>query len=137
MKVFMEGNRRLAKKLTAPPNYNGRGKQTVKQLAKQGAGVSNIEISDQNIKAFEGVARKYGVDFAVKKDVSENPPKWIVFFKGRDADALTAAFKEFTAKQLKKTTEKPSVIEALNGLMEKVKNQVLDLTKHKSKGQEL
>ena len=44
------------------------GKQTVKQLVKQGAGVQNIEITDKNIKSFERVARKYGVDFALKKD---------------------------------------------------------------------
>ena len=46
------------------------GKQTVKQLVGQNAGVSNIEITDSNIKSFERVARKYGVDFAVKKDRS-------------------------------------------------------------------
>ena len=44
------------------------GKQTVRQLVKQGAGVQNIEITDKNIKSFERVARKYGVDFALKKD---------------------------------------------------------------------
>ena len=74
------------------------GKQTVKQLVGQNQGVSNIEITDSNIKAFERVARKYGVDYAVKKDHSVSPPKYFVFFKARDADALTAAFKEYTAK---------------------------------------
>ena len=44
------------------------GKQSVKSLIKQGAGVQNIEITDRNIKSFERVARKYGVDFALKKD---------------------------------------------------------------------
>ena len=47
------------------------GKQTVKQLVEQGAGVRNIEITDKNIKSFERVARKYGVDFALKKDPAE------------------------------------------------------------------
>ena len=31
-------------------------------LVRQGAGVSNIEVTDGNIKSFERVARKYGVD---------------------------------------------------------------------------
>jgi len=53
----------------------------------QGTGVSNIEISDKNIKSFESVARKYGVDYALKKDASGDTPKWLVFFKGRDDDA--------------------------------------------------
>jgi hypothetical protein len=136
IKAFLDGTNKTAKKLTAPKNMSGKGKQTVGQLTRQGAGVTNIEISDKNIKAFEGVARKYGVDFAVKKDVSENPPKWLVFFKGRDTDAITAAFKEFTAKQLKKTAQKPSVLSTLRDLMIKVKNQVLDTNKHKDRGRE-
>ena len=32
------------------------GKQTMRQLMKQNAGVSNIEITDSNIKAFESTA---------------------------------------------------------------------------------
>ena len=136
MQIFLVGSERTAKGLSAPKNYNGKGKQTVKQLTRQGAGVSNIEVSEKNIKAFESVARKYGVDFAPVKDSSENPPKYLVFFKARDADAITAAFKEFTAKQLKKTAEKPSLVKSLSDLMEKVKNQVLDQTKHKNRGLE-
>jgi len=137
MKMFLSSGKKLQKQLTTPKNMSGQGKQTVKQLTRQGVGVSNIEISDKNIKSFETVARKYGVDFAVKKDTTENPPRWLVFFKGRDADAITAAFKEFSAKQLTKTAEKPSIILGLKNLMEKVKNQVLDKTKNKQKGREL
>ena len=36
------------------------GKQTVKELVGQNQGVSNIEVTDGNIKSFERVARKYG-----------------------------------------------------------------------------
>ena len=134
IKAFLDGTGKLAKDLTAPKDMGGKGKQTVKQLTGQGAGVSNIEITDKNIKSFEGVARKYGVDYALRKDASEFPPRWLVFFKSRDADALTAAFKEFSAKQLKKTAEKPSVIEALRVLTANVKNQVIDKTKKKDRG---
>ena len=133
MKAFLD----KGKKMAQPKSMNGKGKQTVKQLTHQGVGVSNIEISDKNIKAFESVARKYGVDFALTKDSTETPPKWLVFFKGRDADAITAAFKEFSAGQLKRTAEKPSIIQGLRNLMEKVANQVLDKTKHKDKGRDL
>lgn len=66
-----------------------KGKQTVKQLVGQNQGVSNIEITDPSIKEFEKIARKYGVDYAVKKDRSTSPPKYLIFFKGRDADALS------------------------------------------------
>lgn len=60
------------------------GKQTLKQLMKQNTGVSNIEITKDNIKAFESIAKKYGIDFALKKDATESPPRYLVFFKGRD-----------------------------------------------------
>ena len=137
MKMFLEQGKKVHKKITTPTNYCGKGQQTVKQLVGQGAGVTNIEISDKNIKSFESIARKYGVDFAITKDSSEQPPKYLVFFKGRDTDAVTAAFKEYSTKQLNKTAEKPSMLGMLKDLMEKVKNQVLDINKSKSRGVEL
>lgn len=87
------------------------GKQTVRQLAQQNQGMSNIEIKDKSIKEFERIARKYGVDFAVKK-AKGNEPKFLVFFKARDADALTSAFREYTAKKIQKE-ERPSVLKQL------------------------
>lgn len=95
----------------------------MRQLIGQNQGVSNIEITNSNIKGFERIARKYGVDFAVKKDRSVSPPKYFVFFKARDADALTAAFKEYTAYELKraaKAQNRPSVLAHLQALKAKV-----------------
>lgn len=106
------------------------GKQTVKQLVGQNAGVSNLEITDSNIKSFDRVARKYGVDYAVKKDRSVSPPKYLVFFKGRDADALTAAFTEFTAKTMDRA-KKPSVLSRLQQFKELVKANTIDRVRHK------
>ena len=93
------------------------GKQTVKQLVGQNEGVANIEITDRNIRDFDRVARKYGVDYALKKDKSGEIPKYLVFFKARDGDALTAAFKEYTAKTERKK-ERPSVLQTLRRLKE-------------------
>ena len=109
------------------------GKQTVKQLIGQNQGVSNIEITDPSIKEFEKIARKYGVDYAVKKDRSSSPPKYLIFFKGRDADALTAAFTEYTGKKVRKAekSERPSVLAKLSQFKELVKNAVVDRTKRK------
>lgn len=107
------------------------GKQTVKQLVGQGQGVTNIEITDQNIKSFERVARKYGVDYALKKDATGEKPRYLVFFKAKDTDALTSAFKEFTAKTLKRE-ERPSVLQQLR----KLKAVTKPLDRAKGKGQE-
>ena len=112
------------------------GKQTVKQLIGQNQGVSNIEINDKNIKDFDRVARKYGVDYAVKKDRSVSPPKYMVFFKGRDADALTAAFEEYSNKTLRKK-ERPSVIDKLRSFTPLAKGIDKAKVRNKDKGLEL
>ena len=110
------------------------GKQTLKQLAKQNAGLSNIEITEGNIKAFEQTAKKYGIDFALKKDSTETPPRYLVFFKGRDADALT--FKEFSAKKLNKE-QKPSIRKALATFREAAKQLNANRQKTKYKDREV
>ena len=112
-----------------------KGKQTLKQLMKQNAGVSNIEITDSNIKAFESTAKKYGIDFALKKDTTETPPRYLVFFKGRDADVMTAAFKEFSAKKLTQE-QKPSIRKALAAFKDKANqlNQNRQKVKNKDRG---
>ena len=58
------------------------GKQTLKQLAKQNAGLSNIEITEGNIKAFEQTAKKYGVDFAQRKTAPKRRPVISSFSRG-------------------------------------------------------
>lgn len=109
------------------------GKQTVKQLVRQGAGVQNIEITEKNIKSFERVARKYGVDFALKRDKAAG--KYLVFFKGRDADALNAAFSEFSDKTLhRRRREKPSILAQLKRIREAAKNQTRAVIQHLNKG---
>ena len=98
---------------------------------KQNAGVSSIEITDENIKAFEGTAKKYGIDFALKKDATESPPRYLVFFKGRDADVLTAAFREFSAKKLTQE-QKPSIHKALAAFREAARQQNAERVKVKN-----
>lgn len=112
------------------------GKQTVKQLIGQNQGVSNIEVTESNIKGFDRVARKYGVDYAIKKDKSGEIPKYLVFFKARDADALTAAFTEYSGQKAK-NKEKPSVIKMLRAI--RAPEIAKDVTKvrNKDKGLEL
>ena len=98
------------------------GKQTVKQLIGQNQGVSNIEITDQNIRAFSSTAKKYGLDFALKKDISGEHTRYLVFFKGRDADVITAAFREFSAKNLSREKD-PSIRRKLEKAQEQSKTQ--------------
>jgi hypothetical protein len=104
--------RAFLKKAREPTFHHG--KQSVKSLTKQGASLSNIEITGDNIGSFTKTARKYNVDFALKRDDAQSPPKWLVFFKAKDADALTAAFNDYSRLMLKREkTQKPPLLEAL------------------------
>lgn len=109
--------RRYLERAKNPKIHHGR--QTVKQLVKQGAGVQNIEVTAKNVKSFERVARKYGVDFALKKDPSQG--KYFVFFKARDADAIQAAFTEYAAKTVNRGRKKTSLMKQLSHFKELVK----------------
>ena len=44
------------------------GKQSPKRLKAHGAALTNIEVTEANIGAFKPCAKKYGVDFALRKD---------------------------------------------------------------------
>jgi len=120
------------------PQEFKQGKQTLKELMKQNTNISSIEITHDNIKDFEGTAKKYGIDFALKKDISENPPRYLVFFKGSDADVMEAAFKEYMAKNLRKE-KKPSVKKALSVFKEAAEknHKTREKIKVKDRGVEL
>lgn len=112
------------------------GKQTMKQLMAKGAQLSNILITDDNIKSFGKVARKYGIDYSLKRDNSVSPPKYLVFFKAKDVDVMTAAFKEYTGVTLNKS-RKPSVRKKLEKAMQKMaKHRERVKTRQKDRGQE-
>ena len=111
------------------------GKQSVKQLIGQNQGVTSIESNDPDIKAFEKVARKYGVDYAIKKVRDDDGKhKYVIFFKGRDNDAITSAFREYTAKAIEKA-KKPSILKKLHEIGAKNHNKVLERSKDKQRGQ--
>ena len=111
------------------------GKQTVKQLIGQNQGVSTVESNDPDIKAFDRIARKYGVDYAVRKVHTPDKPKYVIFFKARDADALKQAFTEYVDKVTSREN-RPSVLKLLHELTAKVQSKVLERSKDKQKGQE-
>lgn len=98
---------------------NPRGKQSIKKLVGQNKGVTSIDIEKTAIRGFGRYAKKYGIDFAITKDKSVVPPKYMIFFKAQDSDALTAAFQEYSASVLQKG-KKPSVLAQLHNLIQQV-----------------
>lgn len=100
------------------------GKQSVKKLLGQNQGAANAEIEKEGIKDFERLAKKYGMDFAVRKDKTVDPPRYFVFVRAKDADALDAICKEHQARSMTKD-RKPSVLAQLS----KFKNLVASVPK--------
>lgn len=111
------------------------GKVTMRQLMKPGEKVTNIEITDQNIRAFDPIAKKNGLDYNVKKIENGKPPTYLVSFRGKDIDVMTEAFREFSAKKLSRD-KKPSIRKALAVFRDKAKqlNAGREQVKKKERG---
>ena len=89
-----------------------RGKVMLRDLSKRGE-LSDIEITDGNIRSFERYARKYDLTYALKKDRGREPPRYHVFFKAKDVAQMEAAFREYTGDRMGAKKGKPSVIKRL------------------------
>ncbi len=97
--------------------HASQGKQSMRRLVRQNRGVSSVEISKTGIRGLERYAKKYGIDYAIRKDTSEVPPRYLVFFKAPDAEAFHSAFKEYSASLLNKD-KRPSVLARLQELVQ-------------------
>ena len=89
-------------------------------LGDSGAGFYHLvlrRISKTGIRGLERYAKKYGIDYAIRKDSSEVPPRYLVFFKAPDAEAFNSAFKEYSASLLNKG-KRPSVLAKLHELVQ-------------------
>lgn len=111
------------------------GKVTMRQLMKPGDKVANIEITDDNIKAFDPIAKKNGLTYNVKRIDDGRPPTYLVSFRGKDIDVMTEAFREFSAKKLSRE-KRPSIRKALAAFKEKAKqlNANREKVKNKERG---
>ena len=105
--------------------HASQGKQSMKRLVRQNRGVTNVEIQKTGIKDFDRFAKRYHIDYSIQKDLSCTPPRYMVYFKAQDTDALNAAFKEYSASVLDKT-KRPSVLAKLHDLAQSVANLTED-----------
>ena len=92
------------------------GKQSMKRLIRQNRGVTNLEIEKTGIKDFDRCAKRYHIDYAIQKDLSCTPPRFLIFFKAQDA-VLNKA-------------ERPSVLAKLHDLAQVIAN-LPDKVRHK------
>ena len=108
------------------------GRNTMKRLAGRDGGMNTIEVSGR-IRSFERYARKHQVRYHIENEVGVDPPRWTVYFKANQADALTAAFKEYTKKDLSRES-RPSMLAKLHKFKELAQALGKDRVKNKEHG---
>ncbi len=90
------------------------GEMPIKDLIRKDQGAQAIDIDGMGLGEFRKIANKYGVDFAIVKSTELDPPKYSVFFKARDADAINAVVNEYTARMMNiQKGLRPSILEKL------------------------
>ena len=107
-------------------------RNSMKRLTARDPGASTIEVTGR-IRSFERIAKKHEVRYHIEKDPGTDPPKWTVYFKANQADALTAAFKEYTRKDLARST-RPSLLSQLAKFKELAQALGRDKVKNKEHG---
>ena len=71
-----------------------KGRMSVGELIRKGGGgrLESIKVSDNNIRSFLETAKKYDVDYAVKRDSSTKPATYHVFFSSGKTENIKRAF---------------------------------------------
>ena len=109
------------------------GKQTRRKLEKQNGNTTPIELTSPNLRLLNREMKRAKIAFAVEKD---GKGKYTLYFKGRDVDKMTRAFKRYTQKAIKQTNNKPSISKTLTAA-KKVAQDLdtgRDKEKNRSKG---
>ena len=76
-----------------------KGKIRFEKLAERSGGkLDSIAVTDSNIGDFTAVARKYDIDFALKRDSSTDPPTYHVFFSTAQTENFQKAFSEYAGR---------------------------------------
>lgn len=109
-----------------------KGRQTLADLEKHNSSLANIEITGENIRSFSRVAKKYKIDYALKRVRNKNPPLYYVFFKGRDEERISVAFSEYSQNILNRK-QKPSIPKTLKKMTELTKQNTLHKKREKAK----
>lgn len=121
--AFMKLLRYSRNRIRAHRDVKPQGKQSVKKLIAQNQGVEKTELVDrEEAKTFDRFARQYGVDYAIRKGISEDgKPRYILFFKARDRAAIDQAMAAYaTAWKQQHRRERPPVEQVLDPARELV-----------------
>ena len=111
-----------------------KGRMTYKQLqAKSPSKLDSIEVNDSNIGDFLNTARKYDIDFALKRDKSTTPPTYHVFFSAAKTEDFKRAFTEYADKSRGKNQQRGEITREM---MKKEASRVTSQPRRKHKQRE-
>lgn len=118
------------------------GKQSMKKLMGDGAKIENVDIDKNNIGDFKTTARKFGIDYSLKKittpqENGKDKIQYAVYFKSKNANVMQTAMQEY-AKRVAKRELKPPLAERLKRAIAKTqdRNRERSREKTKTRGQE-
>lgn len=94
-----------------------KGRQSVKKLMNHYGSKNAMQLVGAP-RQFDQVAQKFNVDYAFHKT---GPGHYLLFFKAGQADAITAAFAEYTKRMMDKGKDKPSINSQLKKFTELAK----------------
>lgn len=104
---------------------------------KSNGKLDSIEVNNSNIGDFLNTARKYDVDFALKKDKSTNPPTYHVFFSAGRSDNFQKAFSEYADKVQNKIVNRGEIsCEQLKKQARKIESKPRRQQKQREKSKE-
>jgi len=95
------------------------GRQSVKKLMNHNVATNTIPL-DGDMKLFDRIARKFNVDYAIRKT---GPDKYLLFFKAGQADAITACFAQYSKRILGRNVKPPSITGELKKFGERVRSK--------------
>lgn len=95
------------------------GRQTVGQLMGHGEATSSIPVEAPAL--FDRAARRWNVDYAFYQT---EPGKYLLFFKSKQADAITACMSDYSRRVLKQSRSRSvPILERLSRAQERVRRQ--------------
>ena len=95
--------------LENPPKH---GLKSYGSMLKSGK-LESIEITENNIGSFLDTARKFDIDYALKRDSTTAPPTYHVFFTTGNSENFRKAFAEYASSMKSKLNDK-SVSDIIN-----------------------
>lgn len=113
------------------PKQISRGYQSLKKLNRQNYDLQDIPISSKDLRQFKRELNRYGVDYAIKKDLSQ-PDTFRLYFKGKDAGQIENALKDHMAKQFGNESRQ-SIKERIRQAIDKSAKLRKELPKDKTK----